>query len=1530
MNDRLKAWSIPRKTMAVFFVCLAAVVFAQPPRAHKVPLAAKTPPVADADSLKQGSHNSLTLTRQQTVIQCIELARDAIERADFVASIPLLERVLAEPNSFVPSGAWTESGAHQEALRLLQQIPSAMRQRLDEPRRIAARRDWEQVRTRSTAEVIAFVERFGDLPLGVDALWWLGCRERDQARPQSAVAAFLRVAGHAQATPQQRASALVAAYELSRELQDLVATNSIRDRLTRLDGSVNLELTNRRLSLEKWLADHPHAVDSKAVASAQDARLRRPVLEAAWKQQFVVPLGATLAAREVKQRDLGVRPISNLRPLIHGDSVIVRTLDAIRAFQLTNGERRWEVPNVEFEKMDRRLIDNPSYQMKATDWAQRRTLADSLFNQLTTDGVYLFAIQEPDRGGEFGIERSASTGVLRTGPNFNRLCCYNIQTGALEWEAGGQTNLAKDSRGKIRGLDATETTRKANHDSSNQPTDSLSDSLFLGCPLIADGILYVITQRETEMQLQALNPKRPSVDWTLSLGAALLPSSEDLQRSRVGCPIIWRDGQLICSTGAGAVISVDPLLRTMKWGYRYSATTISVGDLQRGQNPHDAQQSNEPWWDAWREPILAVETLAASNSSDGQSEAKSPSIIVFASPETDQLHAIDLSDGSPVWQVPRDGGLFVAGIVQGVVVVIEGDFIRGHDLSTGEQLWRTATLEVGGPGRFIGTTLVLSAQSGGTMLLDVRNGELTTDTSSFDASLGALSEAGAGWIALSRQSLMWLPRLEDVRNNVESQLRNEPTNEALRLRAAALDLQAGDSLTARGRLEGLDSPSARTLRRQAIIDALRETNSSRTDAERTELARQLRELSEDVDFKFAAADAIGSSALAAVDFVACVEAALDGLEADLDQPESLVKTAAVTVRKDRVLLGLIDEAYRKANPNERQAMDDLFATRIKDAKKSRDRFAVQRLAQQWKGLDWCRRLVVQEDEKTLRKRSPAQAELQLLDAAGSADPAIALQAMEKLAPRLERLEFPQDAAAIRDRIHREFVVTTNPDGTPLVTRSPGDGEPMKQVARKRKPVWPAVEPVLESLDERNFGINYALIPVQAEPGSLASHLDICVERNGSEILFRGDAFFQSGQDEDHERKFKLPPSVSPYRGPSYMLRDAWGIGRIVICLVGSELFAISPLDEQGEPNAKFLWANPIDLQSSPGETRVITGQAGPNEGRSLVVDQSNRPIGRVGPVRAGYLCYQKGSKLVAAETDSGRTLWERLDFPFDATVLGDDQLIYVWRENKVVEILSSLDGRKIEEQVSKNAPSQMIHHVDSLAWTVTRDSESHLELHDLRTGKQIWARTDAKAAQHLALDHETIGVAAPDNRFHLLDARSGTELCPPLEVDTTSVTGLIAWQDDERWYVAMTQPTGNLGTLKALQPNDSVRRRFVSGTLFAIDRETSKILWTRRLKDEPIALDQTRAAPVFIQIWKQPTKANLNAAEGILRVIDKRTGKLLVEKLREDLPPYFLLNPDPQQAILELKLARETIRFRYTAAEDSDGSTTPAPTRDPQ
>ena len=663
------------------------------------------------------------------------------------------------------------------------------------------------------------------------------------------------------------------------------------------------------------------------------------------------------------------------------------------------------------------------------------------------------------------------------------------------------------------------------------------------------------------------------------------------------------------------------------------------------------------------------------------------------------------------------------------------------------------------------------------------------------------------------------------------------------------------------------------------------------------------------------------SALAVDDLVNTVDACLNGLSANLDHHDSLVKRQWGYVRKDRVLLGLIEDALRRANPVDRTGLDELFQARLSQARKSRDRFALQELWAQWRGLDWSRRVIVADEEKVLRKRSFMEAELRLRDAVGCDDYEVATQAMQRLAERLDRQGLRQDAAALHQQFAREHRAKTHQNHQPDSDPGPRDVkavpvEPNDLTASVPLTGWPQTQPTIGSRNDRNFGIYAPLIPVHSQPGSLAERLDIAIDRTGDEIYFRGESFFQTGQDEDQERRFTLPKTTFPLRGSGgYMLREAWGIGRIVILLVGSELFAVAPLDEHGEPNSRFLWANSIDLELPIGQTEEASARKGIYSRERTLLDSSQEQLIAVGPVRAGYFCYHQRKRLVAVDTETGRDLWRRLDVSPDAKVLGDDQRVYAWRKDGSVDVYSAIDGRQIDELELNIQPENLIQQRGSLAWTATRGTTTQLALHDLRTGQELWSRTDPDDSLVAVLDEETLAVVNSDGQLHILDALTAQPRCEAIPVKAESMREILTWYDPENWYVALSRPVQNLEALKAPQPRDSYRQNFINGPLYAVRRSNPSILWQRELKNEPLALDLSRAAPVLVQLWKLKPRGSNDASEGMLRVIDKRTGKSLIERRSVDVLPYFLLNPDLQQGMLELKLTQETITLNY--AKDS-------------
>ena len=1471
-------------------------------------------------SERKGSTTSFNLDRRQSVIQCVEVIQQFMDRKDYLSVFPLLETMLSDSSTFVPITLNTEVTAFEFVKRTLERIPAEPRARFEALRRTSASDAWDRAKQGGIEEVSLFLRQYAESPLAAEAWWWIGSFERDHGHFRRAAAAFRNVAEHPESSPSQRVIAFVAAVESLRRIASGDEILAVHRQLLSMDQSLRLEIAGRRLTLGDWLVENAvnserdlkdqQVIEEKEASAQASWRQHRPVLLPIWRHDLPNSPQTSLDKLTRILPDPSARPVSINGPMICGTKVIVRTTEDIHAFEIASGKPEWVIPNTEFLHIGKRTFENTAYQSVAIEWAQRRTQADSIFSRMTTNGEHLYVIQEPDRASEFRKESDSSRGLPRVGPQFNQLCSYQLKSGALEWAIGGP--LTESPQG-------------------------LEGYFFLGTPLVLDDELFVIAQRESDLLLLSLGMEQGLLNWSILLGNASRPIDEDLLRSRTACVMVFHGGLLLCSTSSGVIVAVDPMMRSLKWSYRYPATTVSASDMaqmtKRGGRPHHF----EPWWESWREPFIAVSQIRALETgpdSNQSTKQDAPiSVLLFASPESESLHAVRLPDGLPLWQLDRDDGLTVSGVAAQRIIVTEDEYVRAHELRTGNLVWKTAIGQTCGPAVLTGSIVVVPSLSGGTTLLDVNDGKVLTGATANDAPLGVLAETEEGWIAFNRQTIALLPQLADVRKSIANELKQDPSNESLLVRAALLDLQAGEIQSAREHLIGLNSSPARDLRRQALIAALESYSSETTESNRTNLARELNELADNSDYKFAAAAAIGMSALAVEDLVDTVDACLNGLSANLGHHDSLVKRQLVHVRKDRVLLGLIEEAYRRAKPIDKSALDELFQARLNKARKSRDRFALQELWAQWRGLDWSRRIVVADEEKVLRKRNFVETELRLRDAAGCEDQNIATQAAQQLAERLDRQGLRQDAVALRRHFAREHRAPKDQENQPnsdsLTSETkPVPTEPREVAVSLSQTAWPPTQPTIGSRNDRNFGIYAPLIPLHAQPGSLAERLDIAIDRTGDEVYFRGESFFQAGQDEDHERRFTLPKTTSPFRGPGgYMLREGWGIGRIVVLLVGSELFAVAPLDEKGEPNSRFLWANSIDLELPFGETEEALGRKGVYGNQRTILDQTQQPLIAVGPVRAGYLCYHQGKRLVAVDTETGRDLWQRLDVPADAKVLGDDHRVYAWMKNGSVDVFSAIDGRYIEKRELNVLPENLVHQQGALAWTATVGTTIQLALHDLGTGQTIWSRTDYTDSLIAVLDSETLAVVHPDGHLSILDAKTAEPRCEPLIVKAESMREIVAWNDSENWYLALSRTVQNLEALKAPQPRDSYRQRFINGPLYAVKRSDPRILWQRELKNEPLALDLARTAPVIVQLWKLKPRGSNDASEGMLRVIDKRTGKSLIERRSVDVLPYFLLNPDPQQGMLELKLTQETITLNY--AEDSKLEAHQTPEKEP-
>ena len=376
--------------------------------------------------------------------------------------------------------------------------------------------------------------------------------------------------------------------------------------------------------------------------------------------------------------------------------------------------------------------------------------------------------------------------------------------------------------------------------------------------------------------------------------------------------------------------------------------------------------------------------------------------------------------------------------------------------------------------------------------------------------------------------------------------------------------------------------------------------------------------------------------------------------------------------------------------------------------------------------------------------------------------------------------------------------------------------------------------------------------------------------------------------------------------------------------VGSEVFGILPFNERGEPRAELTRLE-LDIASgndgTPSEAYhpdPVPARVGIRSESFRLMDGFGRSLG-LGPVRPGYLCYRSQAKLVAVDTQTGRRLWERLDLPPNCQVLGDDDQIYLWRtDERSVQTLSAVDGRSVGERPWNMSPDDVLMHHESRVWSVTRKAVTTVELKDVRDGATVWSRRFAPNSIPFAMDQTAVAVLEPNGLLHLFAADSGAPLGEALTVEVPEkVERIVCLQDAQRWYIAISGPVPRLPNLQADQLWGGLRVSFVNGWLYGIERQSAGISWRRFLDSEPLPQHASRAAPVFVQMWRRSMADGESGANamGILRLIDTRTGREVLTHRHSAMQPYFVLLPAENREKLDVQTEQETFHLNYSSLQ---------------
>src|SRR5262249_37157383 len=138
----------------------------------------------------------------------------------------------------------------------------------------------------------------------------------------------------------------------------------------------------------------------------------------------------------------------------------------------------------------------------------------------------------------------------------NRLQAFDLATGKLVWELGGRGSRPPG-------------TDQGDERPPSGEADDLTDSFFLSAPLVLDGKLYVLNEKEGNLRLACLEPVHGKVEWLQPLASFRDRLANDPQRRMRAAALAYADGVLVCPTNAGFLLAFDLTTRTLLWAHDY-------------------------------------------------------------------------------------------------------------------------------------------------------------------------------------------------------------------------------------------------------------------------------------------------------------------------------------------------------------------------------------------------------------------------------------------------------------------------------------------------------------------------------------------------------------------------------------------------------------------------------------------------------------------------------------------------------------------------------------------------------------------------------------------------------------------------------------------------------------------------------------------------------------------------------------------------------------------------------------------------
>jgi outer membrane protein assembly factor BamB len=1406
----------------------------------------------------------LTVSRQQELR--LQVAEDHLVRHEYLLAARLLEQVAADPDSSLVRRDGLLMSPRRLAREMASRIPGEMWVASQTTRLPVGPLDTVNAEHSGKAETRSRNEELSPAA-SLDWLWHRALRDRDRGSWNYAAAALEELS---ERLPEDSPRKPITGLLLVESLRNAGRAADARDVIKRQGQSwQNQSLpwrgdqrAARDIVSEQWPELLKADSSDRSGASDEPSWAIAPASRAVWTVDIALPqsLAEPLSEFAAAYRREGVLPLPAAQPLIAGDCVLLRSVNELLSIRIRDGQVAWRVAQPELTTVNEQpnLLENRPFRLNILQMLHARRTADSLKGVLSADEERVFVVESS------ASESSPSSlgRPLRRGDDNS--------AAPSPW-----TNRLAAYRLDDGSLDWRV--------GADQPESafSLGGWYFLGSPLVLDDEIAVLAQREGDVALLFLDRRRGALLDQVTVGASLTTLAAEPLRRRQNCPLLWDGSRIYGLTGVGALICVDPLRRELDWAYRFEVE--EAAEAWSGQRHGERNTPSDRWWNAWRRASLILR--------DDR--------LVFATPEAQSLISVDRDSGKVLWRIPRGNGLQILDKSGDHIVVQESHGMRGIERETGRTAWFRATSAPSGSAGVTTSWIVQPDETAGIVAVNRQTGEIAP-TRGTPERLGNLLRVSDGWISVGLDKVSFHADGDSAWNNSEDSSRSAVASVESRLHRGEIPDPAN--------LTNVDEPFRHDLARRARQFALESRPGDwRTLDETWSLKpREDRE-------RMAFATQIIESAIAAGDLEDAAERLFVAAEDMPPEPRVVVGPWTRRVRGDRWWQGLWHDLLAQADPPRRELLEQRLRDRFEKARDDADPFALQRLHDRWTTTRPAREMLLDETNRVFLGRDWTATVFALTGLADGGPADARRDAGVRLARHLADTGYREQSEHRWDLLIARETGGRLRDGTTILAAASEQGFEPRDRNESTRMRWSLSRPEVRVEREGRFHdeVYQRRIPLICEPGSPWETIDVAVDRQARDIRLVADD--QSGVWET-----ALPASNSPFRY-LYNLYRSWGCGPVLILQLGTELFAIAPYNEQGEPSARVLWtldtADTTTFLQDHLELSWHAARVGLREEEVRILDLFEQELGQVGPVRGDYTVYRSQGKVVAIETLTGRWLWEVHDISPGSRLLGDDSTVVAWWPNQGRLVrFRACDGKPLGDSSTPVRGEDVVQTIGNDVWHVSTSTPSRLARTNLATGHESWSR-DLEAGQIVTkLDAETFAVVDPRGLLEFVRAEDGATLADPLTIEVPQpLKRVVAVHDAERWYLALSERVDGELQLTASQVHHSYRVPFIRGPMLAIDRRKHQILWRRDLHDEPFPLEQSRAGPLLVSAWKLPPGRDpaIAGGEGILRCVDKRTGELLHETRDPHLQSYLTVWPRPERHAVEVRLQNRLIHFEF-------------------